>query len=153
MLTLRDMNKVLGEIKGLNKCKAIYNRKKNALCYKLSKMCTQHRANVIERMMRDYLITMGNRVDYYGGSHPYDMMVNGKRVEIKSSLACRTSSSSYRYRFQNIKTSYFDQIILVFVTPHGIILKKMSSDNMGKKIATAKYHANGKTFEMQTMAN
>ncbi|NBT24831.1 MAG: hypothetical protein EBQ89_01910 [Alphaproteobacteria bacterium] len=152
MLTLRHFRKIEKEIKGLKKCQSIYSRKKNALCYKLSKMGTQHRANAIERMIRDYLITMGNRVDYFGGNHSYDMVVNGKKVEVKSSLAQPISGKKYRYRFQNIKSGYFHEIILVFVTPKGIKIKRMNKNRLENQIRYAKCYSNGKTLELKELA-
>lgn len=125
MFTLREFRKIQSEIKGLVQTECLYSSRKSALCYKLSKMNSQIRGNAIERMIRDYFITMGNRVDYFGGNYCYDMLVNNKiRVEVKSSLAQKISNNKYRYRFQNIKSGYFDLIILVFVTPKGIIIKK-----------------------------
>jgi hypothetical protein len=149
--TLRNFRKIENEIKGL-KQKRVYSQRKNALCYKLSRMGTQHRAGAIERMIRDYFISQGDKVDYYGGSHVFDMLVNGKRVEVKSSIIQQTSARAWRYRFQNIKTCYFDEIILVFVKPTGIVIKRMSKRTIENKIKFCRYYANGKTLELNACA-
>lgn len=149
--TLRDFQRVVSASRCLNQ-KPIYYPSRNLLCYKLFKLQPTDRGNVIEKIVCDKLISKGYDVNYFGGRHPYDMMVNGKRIEVKSSIAQYHTARIYKYRFQNIKTDLFDRIILVFVTPYEIITQQMSSKDIENKLIDETYYSNGKTFEVQTMA-
>lgn len=148
MFTLKHMNRVLGEIKGLKK-KSVFSIKKNALAYNLSQMNNQHRGAIVEKMVRDILIKHGKKVEHIGGNHSFDMRVDGRRVEIKSSMPCvvpNKNGGTLIYRFQNIKTQYFDKIILVYITPKGLIMKQYDKRTMAKMLKRHKYYSNGKTF-------
>ncbi len=146
MFTLKHMNKVLGEIKGLGN-KSVFSLKKNRLCYSLSKLNNQHRGAIIEKMVRDRLIMQGMRVKYIGGTNSFDMLVNGQRVEIKSSLARSVCcNGKYFYSFQNIKTKNFDKIILVYISPNGLKMKTFSKKAITKILSKNKYYSNGKTY-------
>lgn len=145
MFTLKHMNKVLGEIKGLGN-KSVFSIKKNKLSYSLSRLNNQHRGIIIEKMIRDQLIVQGKRVKHIGGSNRFDMLVNGQRVEIKSALARSLSKNKYYYQFQNIKTKHFDKIILVYVSPNGLRTKTFTKKTMAKILRKSKYYSNGKTY-------
>lgn len=148
MFTIKQLEKVLGEIKGLGR-KSVFSPNKNALAYSLSQMNNQHRGMAVEKLVRDLLTKHGKRVEYIGGTHPFDMKVNGKRVEIKSALPrvieTKTGRTMY-YQFQNIKTKNFDKIVLVFVTPNGLVTKTFSRKVMVQKLRKNKYYSNGKTY-------
>lgn len=148
MFTIKHWTKVLGEIKGLKK-KSVFSRNQNELTYELSQMNNQHRGSAVEKIIRDVLIENGKKVEYIGGTHPFDMKVNGKRVEIKSAMPrvinTKTGRKMY-YQFQNIKTKNFDRIVLVFVTPKGLVTKTFSRKVMVKKLRKNKYYSNGKTY-------
>ena len=96
----------------------------------------------------DNMKNRGYDAEHFGGGHPYDMLANGKRIEVKSSIAQYNTKNTYKYRFQNIKTSLFDKIILVFVTPYEIIIQQMSSEKMAEKLMYTKNNNNGKTFSV-----
>lgn len=148
MFTMKQLNKVLCEIKGLKK-QTVFSARKNPLAYRLSQMNNQHRGAAVEKLVRDALANNGKKVEYIGGNHPFDMKVNGKRVEVKSSvpqvIETKTGRTFY-YRFQNIKTKHFDKIVLVFVTPDGLVSKTFSRKVMDKKLRKSKYYSNGKTY-------
>ena len=145
MFTLKHMNKVLGEVKGL-KVKSVFSPHKNALAYKLSTMNSQYRGTIVEKMVRDFFISRGDKVRYFGGNSPFDMIVNGSRIEVKSALPWFNGSGACFYRFQNIKTDLFDKIYLVYVTPYGLKIKSFSSDKMARLLKNHANHCNGKTF-------
>jgi len=147
--TLRDFRRVKNDY--MNQ-KRIYYPSRNLLCYELFKLQPTDRGNYIERMVYNQLVTRGYNVEYFGGGHPYDMLVNGKRIEVKSSIAQYNTKNTYKYRFQNIKTSLFDKIILVFITPYEIITQQMSSEKMAEKLIDTTYHNNGKTFCVHSRA-
>lgn len=150
MFTLKHMNSVLGEIKGLSKTKrSVFSERKNALSYRLSKENSQHRGAIVEKMIRDLFIMQGKRVKYIGGNNSFDMMVDGQRVEVKSSLPMvipTKRGNTLLYRFQNIKTNYFDQIILVYITPRGLVVKSFSQNQMTRMLIGSKYYSNGQTY-------
>lgn len=143
--TLRDFRRAKNDC--MNQ-KRIYYPSRNLLCYELFKLQPTDRGNVIERMIYNQLVTRGYDAEHFGGGHPYDMLVNGKRIEVKSSIAQYNTKNTYKYRFQNIKTSLFDKIILVFVTPYEIIIQQMSSEKMAEKLMYTKNNNNGKTFSV-----
>jgi hypothetical protein len=132
MFTMKHLKKVLPEIKGYQR-KSVYSIRKSMLCCTLSEMPSRHRGTAIESIIRDHLITMGFRVDHLGGTHSFDMRVDGHRVEVKSSLAhskisLKTRKVSYYYNFQNIKTNCFDYLILVFVQPKGLLIRMLTQE-------------------------
>lgn len=148
MFTIKHLNNVLSEIKGLKR-QSVFSNSKNALAYRLSQMNNQQRGSAIEKIIRDILIKNGKKVQYIGGTHPFDMRVNGKRVEIKSAMprVIKTKKGqTLYYQFQNIKTKNFDKIILVFVTPKGLVTKTVSRTVMVNKLKNNKYYSNGKTY-------
>ena len=144
-LTLRDFRRAKNDC--MNQ-KRIYYPSRSLLCYGLFKLQPTDRGNVIERMIYNQLVTRGYDAEHFGGGHPYDMLANGKRIEVKSSIAQYNTKNTYKYRFQNIKTSLFDKIILVFVTPYEIIIQQMSSEKMAEKLMYTKNNNNGKTFSV-----
>jgi hypothetical protein len=112
-------------------------------------MNSQHRGAIIEKMIRDRFIMQGKRVKYIGGSNSFDMLVDGERVEIKSSLPQvipTKKGHTLFYRFQNIKTKYFDKIVLVYVSPNGLRVKTFTKKTMMKMLRKSKYYANGKMY-------
>lgn len=141
--TLRDFRRAKNDCSNR---KNIYYPSRNLLCYKLFKEQPTDRGNIIEKMVYGQLVTRNYDVEYFGGGHPYDMLVNGKRVEVKSSIAQYYTKNTYKYRFQNIKTSLFDKIILVFITPYEIIIQQMNSKQMAEKLMNTNEQNNGKTF-------
>lgn len=142
MFTTKHLNRALGEIKNYNK-KSIFSPRKNLLCYRLSKMSSQYRGSVLERMVRDYYKNIGKNVEYYGGSSSFDMMVDGRRIEVKSSLAQPQFSKgkiSYSYHFQHIRPDNFHKLIMIFVSPEGLTIRSMDSRTVAKHLGAKKKH-------------
>lgn len=134
MLTLKSLDKVLVEVRGFHK-KNHFCPKKNLLCYRLAKMSRNYRGGVVERMIRDYYKSVGKAVFYFGGNSPFDMIVNGHRVEVKSSLAkvkMVRGVPQYTYRFGHIRPSNFNKLVLVFISPEGITARIMDSRTVVK---------------------
>lgn len=124
MFTMKDLSRVLPELKGLKR-PAIFSPSKNQMAYKLSKMGSQFRGHAIEKMVRDGLLKK-HKASYHGGSHSHDITINSDvRVEVKSSLAVPFVSKrtkkivSYKFTFQHVQLSKFDILFLVYVTPNG----------------------------------
>ena len=148
MFTTKHLDKVLGEIRGLH-AKSIYSPKKNLTTYRLSRMSSQYRGAAIERMVRNYYRSKGKIVEYFGGTNPFDMRVNGRRIEVKSSLATASvvgGNLRYSYQFQNIKTENFDMLVLVYVSPEGFSVRCMSKQTAEKYLANSNYYSNGQTL-------
>jgi len=144
MFTMKHLERVIPELKGYTK-ERVYSFAKNRLSYKLSLMSSKHRGTCIESMIRDEYIIRGHRVEYFSGNCCFDMRVDGRRIEVKSSLAqpyysVRTGKISCRYNFQNIKTECFDCLILVFVHPEqGLILRKLGKKSVDTYISNGMY--------------
>jgi hypothetical protein len=149
MFTIKHLDKILAEI-GDKSPKSIFSYKKNPIAYKLSRIeDNRKRGHVVERLVRDIFLSQNKKVQYIGGKHSFDMMVDNCRVEIKSSLASASVVGGmvrYSYQFQNIKTQNFDKLILVFISPEGLVMRQMSSKMADKYLANAKTYKNGKTL-------
>lgn len=141
MFTIQNLNRVLSAIRD-SENRGLFSPKKNMLSYRLSRMSSQYRGRVIERMIRDYYISKKKSVWYYGGAHPFDMRVNGKRIEVKSALARKENKNSknYSYHFQHIKPHNFDKLIMVFISPEGIKVKVADSRTVAKHMGSRKQH-------------
>lgn len=142
MFTTKHLDKVLGEVRGLHK-KSIYCPKKNLLSYRLSKMSSQYRGGTIERMIRDYYKDNNKNVVYIGGSHSFDMLVDGRKIEVKSSLATMTIVGGvvkYSYKFQHICPNNFHKLVMVFVSPEGLTVRVMDSRTVAKYLGTKYSH-------------
>ena len=142
MFTTKHLNRALGEISGLNK-KSIFSPRKNMLSYRLSKMSSQYRGNVLERMVRDYYKAIGKNVMHLGGGASFDMLVDGRRVEVKSALARPHYSKgkiSYSYNFQHIRPDNFHKLIMIFVSPEGLDIRSMDSRTVAKYLGCKYSH-------------
>lgn len=142
MFNTKHLDKVLGEIRNLNK-KNYFCPKKNLLAYRLSKMSRNYRGVTMERMIRDYYISKRFNVKYMGGTNPFDMLVNGKKIEVKSALASVKivrGKKKYTYKFQHICTKNFHKLVLVFISPEGISTRTMDSRTVSKYLTGKKKH-------------
>lgn len=141
MITLKTLDRVLKDIRD-SENKGLFHPRKSLIAYRLSRMSSQYRGRVIERMIRDYYISKKKNVWYYGGSHPFDMRVNGKRIEVKSALARQENkgSKNYSYNFQHIKPHNFDKLIMVFISPEGIHTRVVDSRTVAKHLGCCKKH-------------
>lgn len=141
MITLKTLDRALQAIRD-SENKGLFHPRKSLVAYRLSRMSSQYRGRVIERMIRDYYISKKKNVWYYGGTHPFDMRVNGKRIEVKSALARKESKKSkdYSYNFQHIKPHNFDKLIMVFISPEGISTRVVDSRTVAKHMGSRKKH-------------
>jgi hypothetical protein len=141
MITLKTLDRALKAIRD-SENKGLFSPRKSMVAYRLSRMSSQYRGRVVERMIRDYFISKKKTVWYYGGSHPFDMRVNGKRIEVKSALARKENKKSkdYSYNFQHIKPHNFDKLIMVFVSPEGIQTRVVDSRTVAKHLGCCKKH-------------
>lgn len=154
MFTMKHLKKVLPEIKGYQR-KSVYSMHKNMLCCTLSQMPSRHRGTAIEGIVRDRLITMGFRVDHLGGTHSFDMRVDGYRVEVKSSLShskisLRNQKPASFYNFQNIKTNCFDYLVLVFVQPKGLLIRMLTQEQAEYATRFSTTGREGKSLRLDT---
>jgi len=130
MFTTKSLDKALNEVRGFHTT-SIFSPKKSLVAYRLSKMSRNYRGGVVERMIRDYYKSQGKKVVYFGGSVSFDMMVDGKKIEVKSALA-RPSKDGYVYKFQHICPANFHKLVLVFISPEGITSRVMDSRTAAK---------------------
>jgi len=130
MFTTKNLDDALDEVRGFHES-TIFCPEKSLIAYRLSKMSRNYRGAVVERMIRDYYVDHGKDVDYYGGSNSFDMMVDGKKVEVKSALATK-SNTGYAYRFQHICPAHFHKLVLVFISPEGITSRVMDTRTAAK---------------------
>lgn len=150
--TSKQFDRIMTKIGG-KRSRSIFSYKKHEIAYKLSVMKNnRERGHAIEHIVWEMLIRQGKRVRYFGGPHHFDMLVNGSRVEVKSSLAnIKTIKGKkyYRYAFQNIKTKNFDKLILVFVSPEGLSVRQMSCAVAKKHLRKAKVYSGGQTLKVE----
>jgi len=140
MFNIKHLDKILAEVRNYNK-KSPFCPRKNLLTYRLSKMSSQYRGIVTERMVRDYYRSVGKKVRYFGGSQSFDMSVNGRRVEVKSAIGRRNSDkTNYTYHFQHICPNNFDKLVLVFISPEKIYTRVMDSNTVAKYVGAKKKH-------------
>ena len=141
MFTTEHLDKVLGEVSGYHN-KSIFCPKKNLLAYRLSKMSSQYRGGAVERIIRDFYIESGHRVTYVGGSKSYDMIVDGRKIEVKSALAKMSVVGGvvkYKYNFKHICPNNFHKLVMVFISPEGLTVRVMDTRTVAKYTGT-KYH-------------
>jgi hypothetical protein len=140
MFTIKHLDKILGEVRGFHK-KSPFCPRKNLLTYRLSKMNSQYRGIVTERMVRDYYKSIGKKVRYFGGSQSFDMSVNGRRIEVKSAIGRpNANNTNYTYHFQHICANNFDKLVLVFISPEKIHMRIMDSNTVAKYVGAKKKH-------------
>lgn len=141
MFTTKHLDKVLVEVRGFHQ-KSIFCYRKNRLCYRLSKMSSQYRGGAVERMIRDYYKKIGKTVYHVGGSASYDMLVDGRRIEVKSALARADGRNKYSYKFQHICPNNFHKLVLVFISPEGISVRVLDSRTVAKYVGSKYTHKN-----------
>ena len=150
--TEKAFDKIMKEIGG-NRIKSIFSSAKDKIAYRLSIIKNNRvRGHAVECIVRDLLVSQKNRVWYFGGRHPFDMLVNGSRVEVKSSLAKITTINGkiyYSYQFQNIKTKNFDKLILVFISPNGVHIRQMNCSLAEKYLVNSKTYSGGRTLRVR----
>jgi hypothetical protein len=117
------------EMNSVKKAKPKFSPKKHYLAWRLSRMKGNPRGNAVERMIRHYFEQKGRAVQVFGKNFTFDLLVNGKRVEIKSALATFAGNKLY-YRFQHVGLDCFDTIVLVGIAPHGINVKIVSKKRL-----------------------
>ena len=108
MFTTKNLDDALDEVRGFHES-TIFCPEKSLIAYRLSKMSRNYRGAVVERMIRDYYVDHGKDVDYYGGSNSFDMMVDGKKVEVKSALATKSNTGyAYRFAYEDIEDDFIE---------------------------------------------
>lgn len=134
MITLAELDRALVKVRGFHK-KSMFCPKRSLAAYRLSKMSRNYRGKTIEIAVYEKFRKKGNRVVYLGGNCSFDMLVNGKRVEVKSALAkvkIINGVEKYTYDFKHICPNNFHKLILVFVSPSGISIRTMDSRTVAK---------------------
>lgn len=142
MFNNKHLNMILGEIGGFRK-KSAFSPKKSLVAYRLSKMNSQYRGMVVEKMIRDFYICRGKRVKYCGGNRSFDMIVDSLKVEVKSAMAVPNMTKSgiqYSYHFQHIRPKNFHKLVLVFINPEGLNIRVMNSNTVSKYLKTKTKH-------------
>lgn len=118
--------------------KRLFNKKRSAKMRALSVLEKWQRAFVIERIVGEEARKAGNEVVHYGGSSAFDILINGKRVEVKSAL-CRGKNKNFsdpknakyqQYTWSGIKPNNFDYLVMVAVTPNGLRYDLVPSEDV-----------------------
>ena len=155
MFTMKNLNRVLKEIPALDQTNP-YSINKSKVSYKLQQISScRQRGYAVEAMVRDELILMGYKVEHLGFRYSYDLRVDGNRVEVKSALArtkklVRSGKFYETYDFQNIKTDCFDYLVLVFITPNGLISRMLTQEQAEDMLRFNTEYSQGKTMSFDT---
>lgn len=155
MFTMKNLNRVLKEIPALDQTNP-YSINKSRVSYTLQQISScRQRGYAVEAMIRDELILMGYKVDHLGFRYSYDLRVDGNRIEVKSALArtkklVRTGETYETYDFQNIKTDCFDYLVLVFITPNGLISRMLTQEQAKYILRFSTEYTQGKTMSFDT---
>lgn len=132
--------------------KSIFSYSKNRLAYRLSKMDNYKRGRCVEYIVWDVLVHHNYDVEYFGGRHPFDMLVDDTiRVEVKSSVATGTMSKgklAYNYQFHSIKEECFDRLILVFISPEGLDIRQLNKRTVSRYLANCTRYNDGKVLQV-----
>ena len=148
----KNFKKIMREV-GRYRSSTIFSHDKDEIAYGLSIIKNnRERGHAAECIVRDFLISRNKRVHHFGGRHPFDMLVNGSRTEIKSALASvriMNGKKYYTYQFRNIKTNNFDKLILVFISPEGIHIREMTCDTAKQYLANAKSYTGGRILKVR----
>lgn len=141
-LTIQDLDKALSRIKTFNK-KSPFSPNKNLFTYRLSKMSSQYRGMVTENLVADIYRSLGKKVVQFGASCSFDMFVDGKKIEVKSSLAVQNNSNGkmgYDYKFKHICPANFHKLVLVFISPEGLSIRVMDTRTAAKYLGCKYRH-------------
>lgn len=131
--------------------KRLFNKKRSSKMRALSVLEKWQRAFVIERIVGEEASKAGNEVVHFGGVSSFDILINGKRVEVKSAL-CRGPNMNFsdsknagyqQYTWAGIKPERFDYLVLVAVTPNGLRYKIVSSEECEHRMRWYSYSNNG----------
>lgn len=135
-----------------SKPKSIFSYSKNRLSYRLSKMDNYKRGRCVEHIVREVLSYHNYDVTYFGGRHPFDMLVNNRiRVEVKSGVATGTivnGKMQYSYQFHSIKEECFDRLILVFISPEGLDIRQLDKRTVTRYLANSTRYNDGKVLQV-----
>lgn len=144
MFTMKDLDRVLPELKGLKR-PSVFSASKSRAAYKLSKLNSQYRGHAIEKLVRDGLLKK-HKTNYHGGGHSHDITVGKNiRVEVKSALAVPVVSKkmgkivAYRFVFQHVQLSKFDILFLVYVSPNGPKIRWMTKATAREFVSNPRY--------------
>lgn len=142
MFTTNDLDRALAKMKTFRK-KSPFSRDKNLSAYRLSKMTSQYRGMAVEHMVADFFRSKGSRVFHFGANCSFDMLVNGKKIEVKSSLAVPkivNGQMKYEYNFKHICPANFHKLVMVFISPEGLDVRVMDSRTVAKYLGCKNYH-------------
>lgn len=142
MFTVNDLDNALPEVRGLQ-AKSLFCAEKSLISYRLSRMSRNYRGKTIEIMVKNYLKKLGKKVFHIGNSCSFDMIVDGYKVEIKSSLAVAKTVRGvmeYKYKFGHICPSNFHKLILVFISPENVDCRILDSRTVAKYLGVKYTH-------------
>lgn len=115
--------------------KKLFNSNRSAQMRSLSILNRNQRGFLVERIVGEHATVAGSDVVYYGGQSSFDILINDKKVEVKSAL-CRGPNLKFttnknlatqEYRWSGIKPECFDYLVLVAATPNGLRYQMLSS--------------------------
>jgi hypothetical protein len=111
----------------------LFSMQKNEFAYAMN-LCDSHdRGTYAENLVGDKLIDCGFKVDFFGKTEDYDLLINGNiRAEVKLGTIQSAGRNKTKYTFHKIKPELFDTIFLVFLNPHGATIKWTTDEMMNE---------------------
>ena len=125
MFTIADFERARASVKTTSIMDSIlFTMEKDQFAYAMN-LCDSHdRGTYAERVVGHKLIDQNFDVRFYGAGHDFDLLVNNSiRAEVKLGTIQPSGKKNTKYVFHKIKPELFDVIFLVFLNPHGIVIK------------------------------
>lgn len=120
--------KSIGKPKGILDS-ILFTVQKSEFAYSLN-MCDSHyRGTYAEGLVGNRLIDCGFMVNFCGENLDYDLLINKTiRAEVKLATIQPAYGNKTKYIFHKIKPECFDVLFLVFLNPHGAVVKWTDSE-------------------------
>lgn len=107
----------------------LFSIEKSEFAYSMN-LCDSHdRGTYAERLVGHKLIDNGFDIRFYGADSDFDLLINNSiRAEVKLGTIQPNGKNKTKYVFHKIKPELFDTLFMVFLNPHGIIIKWTTSE-------------------------
>lgn len=138
MFTLKDLERAKQEKYGIQDT-ILFSIERNPFAYALSCHNSTDRGDFAEFILCDKLRGMGYSVQRLGGSrNSYDLILNNTiRAEVKLATLRRRNY----YICEKIKPELFDVLLMMFLTPDGMVTRWATSEDISD---WASWHKRGK---------
>jgi hypothetical protein len=127
MFTLEDLERAKQQKYGIQDT-ILFSIERDAFAYALSCHNSTDRGDFAELMVCGRLKSMGYSVQRLGGArNSYDLILNQTiRAEVKQATLRRRSS----YICEKIKPELFDVLIMMFLTPDGMVIRWSTAEDI-----------------------